>query len=55
MTKKGKEFQWTVIVKRAFKAIKDAFRAGDMRTHFDPEQQSIVDIDASDCAITARL
>jgi hypothetical protein len=55
MTKKGKEFQWTATVKKAFKAIKDAFRIGDMRTHFDPEQQSIVDTDASDCAIAARL
>jgi hypothetical protein len=37
ITKKGKEFQWTAIVKRAFKAIKDAFRAGDMQTYFNPE------------------
>jgi hypothetical protein len=55
MTKKGKEFQWTVTVKRAFKAIKDAFRTGDMRTHFDLEQQSIMDTDTLDYAIAARL
>jgi hypothetical protein len=53
--KKGKEFQWTAMIKRVFKAIKDTFRTGDMRTHFDLERQSIVNTDASDCAIAARL
>jgi hypothetical protein len=55
LTKKDQEFQWTTKEKEAFEAIKEEFRTGDIRTHHDPERQNIVDTDASDCAIAARL
>ena len=53
--RKDTEFNWTQRHQEAFEKLKDLFRHGDMRRHFDPERQSFVDTDASDCAIGARL
>lgn len=53
--KKDETFEWNERREKAFQEVKDLFRNGDMRQHFDPEKPSTVDADASDCAIGARL
>jgi hypothetical protein len=55
LIKKDQEFQWIIKEKEAFKAIKEEFRTGDIQTYYNPKQQNIVDTDASDCVIIARL
>lgn len=53
--KKDQEFKWGPQEQQAFDKIKELFAKGEMRAHFDPAKQSVVDTDASDCAIGARL
>jgi hypothetical protein len=55
MTRKDKPFQWTEKEKESFNTLKEAFRKGKMRRHFNPEQPSTVNTDASDGAIAGVL
>jgi hypothetical protein len=53
--KKDKDFEWGPRQQKSFEKVKELFKNGDMRQHFDPQKPSYVDADASDCAIGARL
>ncbi|RJE17347.1 to reverse transcriptase [Aspergillus sclerotialis] len=55
LLKKDKEFEWGPRQQESFDRIKDMFRRGDIRQHFNPELPNFVDTDASDYAIGARL
>jgi hypothetical protein len=55
MTQKDKPFQWTAKEQESFETLKEAFRKGEMRRHFDPTRPSVLNTDASDRAIAGVL
>ena len=55
LTRKDKEFQWTLIEEIAFQAIKKAFSSAPVLLHFDPDKECTVETDASDYVCEAVL
>ena len=52
---KGGGFQWTPAATAAFEYLKKAFTTAPILIHYDPNQESIVETDASDYALGAIL
>ena len=55
LTRKDKEFQWTLIKETAFQAIKKAFSSAPVLLHFDPDKECTVKTDASNYVSGAIL
>lgn len=53
--KKTGPFHWTDDAERAFRTLKERFASADMLTHFEPERQSRIEVDASGRAIGGVL
>ena len=53
--KKESKFEWREDQKKAFQESKDLFMLERVLVHHDPERETMVETDASDFAIGARL
>lgn len=53
--KKNTRFEWQKEQQDAFDGIKKLFAEGDIRVHYNSQKPCVIDTDASDCAIAARL
>jgi hypothetical protein len=50
-----KDWKWTEDMTKAFKKLKHCFTTAPILVHFDPQQECIVETDASDFALGATL
>ena len=50
-----KPFHLPIDAQKAFQALKDCFQQAPLLVHFNPDQPSVVETDASGCAISAIL
>ncbi|MGF1973944.1 ribonuclease H family protein, partial [Staphylococcus aureus] len=55
LTRKGVQFQWTDKCQDAFNSLKKSFTTAPILSHFQPDQQIIVETDSSDYAVAAIL
>ncbi|KAK4684314.1 putative transposase, partial [Tremellales sp. Uapishka_1] len=55
LTVKDQPFAWTQRTQQAFDQIKSSFQTATMLSHFDPQQNIVVETDASDYAIAGVL